>query len=34
MENIEKGCTGKNIYILSDSEVAIKALGNSQINSI
>ena len=33
MENIEKGYTGRNIYILSDSQVAIKVLDSSQINS-
>jgi predicted transcriptional regulator len=33
MENIEKGHTGRNIYILSDSQAAIKALGSFQINS-
>jgi ribonuclease HI len=33
MENIEKGYTGRNIYILSDSQVAIKALDSFQINS-
>jgi ribonuclease HI len=32
MENIEKGYTGRNIYILSDSQVAIKALDSFQIN--
>ena len=33
MENIEKGYTGKNIYILSYSQAAIKALDSFQINS-
>jgi hypothetical protein len=33
MENIEKGYTGRNIYILSDSQTAIKALDSFQINS-
>jgi ribonuclease HI len=33
MENIEKGYAGKNIYILSDSEAAIKALDIFHINS-
>ena len=33
MENIEKGYKGRNIYILSDSQAAIKALNNFQINS-
>jgi ribonuclease HI len=33
MENIKKDYTGRNIYILSDSQVAITALGNFQINS-
>jgi ribonuclease HI len=33
MENIEKGYRGRNIYILSDSQTAIKALNNFQINS-
>jgi hypothetical protein len=33
MENIEKGYTGRNIYILSDSQAAIKALDSFQINS-
>jgi hypothetical protein len=33
MENIEKGYTGRNIYILSDSQVAINALDSFQINS-
>jgi hypothetical protein len=33
MENIEKGYTGRNIYILSDSQAAIKAPDSSQINS-
>jgi RNase H. len=32
MENIEKGYTGKNIYILSDSQAAIKALESFQMN--
>jgi hypothetical protein len=31
MENIEKGYTGRNIYILSDSQAAIKALDSLQI---
>jgi hypothetical protein len=34
MENIEKSYKGRNIYILSDSQAAIKALNNLQINSI
>jgi ribonuclease HI len=33
MENIEKGYTGRNFYILSDSQAAIKALDSFQINS-
>jgi ribonuclease HI len=33
MENTEKGYKGRNIYILSDSQAAIKALNNFQINS-
>ena len=33
MENVEKGYTGRNIDILSDSGAAIKALENFQINS-
>jgi ribonuclease HI len=33
MENIEKGYTGRNCYILSDSQAAIKALDSFQINS-
>jgi ribonuclease HI len=33
MENIEKGYKGRNIYILSDSQAAIQALNNFQINS-
>jgi hypothetical protein len=33
MENIEKGYTGRNICILSDSQAAIKALDSFQINS-
>jgi ribonuclease HI len=33
MENIEKGYTSRNIYILSDSQAAIKALDSYQINS-
>jgi hypothetical protein len=33
MENIEKGYTGKNIYILSYIQAAIKALDSFQINS-
>jgi len=33
MENIETCYTGKNIYILSDSQAAIKALDSFQINS-
>jgi ribonuclease HI len=33
MENIEKGYKSRNIYILSDSQAAIKALNNFQINS-
>ena len=33
MENIEKDYTGMNIYILSESQAAIKALDIFQINS-
>jgi ribonuclease HI len=33
IENIEKGYRGRNIYILSGSPAAIKALNNFQINS-
>ena len=33
LENTEKGYKGRNIYILSDSQAAIKALNNFQINS-
>jgi len=33
MENTEKVYTGTNIYILSESQAAIKALDNFQINS-
>jgi hypothetical protein len=33
MEYIEKGCTGRNIYILSDSQAAIMALYTFQTNS-
>jgi len=33
MENTEKGYTGTNIYILSESQAAIKALDNFQMNS-
>ena len=33
MENKEKGYTGRNIYILSDVQAAIKVLGSFQINS-
>jgi hypothetical protein len=33
MENTEKGYTGRNIYILSDSQAAIKALDSLRINS-
>jgi len=33
MENIENGYTGKNIYILSNSQAAIKTLDSFQINS-
>jgi len=33
MENVEKGYTGRNIGILSDSGAAIKALESFQINS-
>jgi ribonuclease HI len=32
-ENIEKDYKGRNIYILSGSQAAIKALNNFQINS-
>jgi ribonuclease HI len=33
MENIRKGYTGTNIYILSDSQAAIRTLDSFQINS-
>jgi hypothetical protein len=33
MENIEKGYTGSNIYILSTSQAAIKVFDSFQINS-
>jgi ribonuclease HI len=33
METIEKGYTGRNIYIPSDSQAAIKALDSFQIHS-
>ena len=33
MENIEKGYTDKNIYILFDSQAVIKALESLKINS-
>jgi hypothetical protein len=33
MENVEEGYKGRNIYILCDSQAAIKALNNLQINS-
>jgi hypothetical protein len=33
MENIQKGYRGRNIYILSDSQAAIKTLDSFQINS-
>ena len=33
MENTEKGYKCRNIYILSDSQTAIKALNSFQINS-
>jgi hypothetical protein len=33
MENTENGYTGRNIYILSDSQAAIKTLDSLQINS-
>jgi hypothetical protein len=33
IENTEKGYKGRNIYIVSDSQEAIKALANFQINS-
>jgi ribonuclease HI len=33
MQNIEKGYTGRNIFILSDSQADIKALDSYQINS-
>jgi ribonuclease HI len=33
MENTENGYKGRSIYILSDSQAAIKALNNFQINS-
>jgi len=33
LENVEKGYKGRYIYILSDSQAAIKALNNFQINS-
>ena len=34
MENIEKGYAGRNIYICSDSQAAMKASDNFEINSI
>ena len=33
MENIDKGYTDRNIYILSDGQAAINALESFQINS-
>jgi ribonuclease HI len=33
MDNIEKGYTGRSIYILSNSQAAVKALDHFQINS-
>jgi ribonuclease HI len=33
MENIEKDYKGRNVYIFSDSQAAVKALNNFQINS-
>jgi hypothetical protein len=33
MKNIGKGHTGRNIYVLSNSQVAIKTLDNFHINS-
>jgi hypothetical protein len=33
MQNLKKGYTGRNIYALSESKVATKALDNFQINS-
>jgi len=33
MENIEKGCVDRSICILSDSQAAIKAIDNFQMNS-
>jgi len=33
MENVEQGYTGRNMYIPSDSQAAIKAPDNFQINS-
>jgi hypothetical protein len=33
MENTEEGYKGRNIYILSNGQAAIKALVNFQINS-
>jgi hypothetical protein len=33
MKNIGKGYTGRNIYILSNSQAVIKALDSFQINS-
>jgi hypothetical protein len=33
MENFDKGDTGRNIYILSDSQAVIKACDSFQINS-
>jgi hypothetical protein len=33
MENLDKGYIGRNIYILPDSQAAIKALDSFQINS-
>jgi hypothetical protein len=32
MENTEKGYTGRNIYILFDSQAAVKSLDSFQIN--
>jgi hypothetical protein len=33
MEDIEKNYMGKNIYIFSDNQAAIKVLNSSHINS-
>jgi hypothetical protein len=33
VENLERNCKNRNIYILSDSQAAIKALGKNHITS-